>query len=50
MEGARRQARRHHGEALKAKVLEACAQPGASVAKVALDHGLNANLSSLIIP
>ena len=44
MEGARRRARRHHGEALKAKVLVACAQPGASVAKVALDHGLNANL------
>jgi transposase len=44
MEGARGRARRHHGEALKAKVLEACAQPGASVAKVALDHGLNANL------
>jgi transposase len=44
MEGARRQARRHHGEELKAKVLEACAQRGASVAKVALDHGLNANL------
>lgn len=44
MEGARRQARRHHGEELKAKVLEACAQPGASVAKIALDHGLNANL------
>jgi transposase len=44
MEGARRQARRSHGEELKAKVLAACAQPGASVAKIALDHGLNANL------
>jgi transposase len=44
MEGARRHARRQHGEALKEKVLAACAQPGASVAKVALDHGLNANL------
>jgi transposase len=44
MEGASRQARRHHGKALKAKVLDACARPGASVAKVALDHGLNANL------
>ena len=44
MESARRQVRRQHGEDLKAKVLAACAQRGASVAKVALDHGLNANL------
>jgi transposase len=44
MESARRQVRRQHGEELKAKVLAACAQRGASVAKVALDHGLNANL------
>jgi transposase len=29
---------------LKAQILEQCAQPGASVAAVALAHGLNANL------
>ena len=39
-----RQPRRRHGADLKAKVLAACAQPGASVAGVAQTHGLNANL------
>lgn len=36
--------RRNHGAEIKAKVLAACRQPGASVAGVALAHGLNANL------
>ncbi len=36
--------RRRHDEALKRRVLEACAAPGASVAEVAMAHGLNANL------
>jgi transposase len=36
--------RRRHGAALKAQVLAECDQPGASVASVALNHGLNANL------
>ena len=36
--------RRRHGAELKAKVLAACAEPGASVAAVALAHELNANL------
>ena len=36
--------RRRHSAALKARVLEACAQPGASIARIALEHGLNANL------
>ena len=36
--------RRRHGAALKAKVLAACDEPGASVSGVALAHGLNANL------
>ena len=36
--------RRRHGEELKAQVLAECGQPGASVAAVALAHGLNANL------
>jgi transposase len=35
--------RRHSGE-LKRQVLAACDRPGASVAQVALAHGLNANL------
>ena len=36
--------RRRHSEELRALVLAACAQPGASVAAVAQAHGLNANL------
>ena len=36
--------RRRHAEELKARVLAACAEPGASVAAVAQAHGLNANL------
>jgi transposase len=43
MQGKRR-ARRRHGEELKAKVLAACEEPGASVAAVAQAHELNANL------
>ena len=35
--------RRHDGQ-LKAKVLAACNEPGASISAVALAHGLNANL------
>jgi transposase len=37
-------ARRRHSEELKAQVVAACAQPGASVAAIAQAHGLNANL------
>lgn len=36
--------RRHHTEDFKQAVMMACHQPGASVAGVALAHGLNANL------
>jgi len=36
--------RRRHGAELKAAVLAECEVPGASVAAVALEHGLNANL------
>jgi len=36
--------RRRHDAALKAQVLAECDQPGASVASVALRHGINANL------
>jgi transposase len=40
----KRQARRRHDDELKAKVLAACDEPGASVAAVAQAHALNANL------
>jgi transposase len=36
--------RRRHSDKLKAKVLAACDEPGASISGVALAHGLNANL------
>ena len=36
--------RRRHSRELKAAVLAACGEPGASVAAVAMAHGLNANL------
>lgn len=36
--------RRRHGADLKAQVLRECECPGASVAAIALAHGLNANL------
>lgn len=40
----RRAHRRVHGAEFKAQVLTECGRPGASVAAVALAHGLNANL------
>lgn len=36
--------RRRHSAQLKAQVLRECESPGASVAAIALAHGLNANL------
>ena len=39
-----RSQRRVHGAEFKSQVLAACQQPGASVAAVALAHGLNVNL------
>jgi transposase len=44
MELSKRGGRRRHDDELKAKVLSECAVAGASVAQVALSHGLNANL------
>ena len=44
MPDAKPATRRRHDAELKARVLEACAAPGASVAQVAMAHGLNANL------
>jgi transposase len=45
MEHFKRAGRRRHNDALKSKVLSECAVPGASVAQVALAHGVNANLA-----
>ena len=36
--------RREHSRALKEQILAECAAPGASVAKVAMAHGINANI------
>lgn len=36
--------RRHYSAELKQQVLLECAQPGASVARVAMAHGINANI------
>ena len=44
MEHSKRVVRRRHDDELKVKVLSECDVPGASVAQVALAHGLNANL------
>jgi transposase len=41
---ANKRHRRRHDKELKRQVLVACAEPGASVAAVAMAHGLNANL------
>jgi transposase len=43
-EQAKPRTRRRHDEELKRQVLMQCEQPGASVANVAMAHGLNANL------
>jgi len=44
MEDIKRAPRRSHSAELRSQVLAQCAQPGASVAAVAMAHGLNANL------
>jgi transposase len=36
--------RRRHSRELKAQMLAECEAPGASVAKVAMSHGINANI------
>jgi transposase len=40
----KKRTRRRHSAELKAKILVECARPGASVAAVALAHGINANV------
>ena len=42
--GARRAARQTHSRAFKRQMVMLTLEPGASVARIALDHGLNANL------
>jgi transposase len=44
METGTKAPRRRHADELKARVLAACAEPGALVAAVAQAHGLNADL------
>ena len=44
MEDSKVVLRRYHDDELQARVLAECAGPAASVAKVALAHGINANL------
>jgi transposase len=39
-----RRTRREYSAELKAQVVQACRQPGASVARVAMAHGINANI------
>ena len=44
MTEAKTKTRRRHNAELKQQILAECAQPGASVAGVALLHGINANV------
>lgn len=44
MKDANKITRRRHSAELKAQVLSECAQPGASVASIAMSHGINANV------
>ena len=42
--GSRKRRRRTHSAEFKVKVVAACRTPGVSIAAVALEHRLNANL------
>jgi len=44
MKDSKKVPRRRHSAQVKAQVLGECAQPGASVASVAMAHGINANI------
>jgi len=44
MKDSKRIVRRRHSAELKAQLLSECAQPGVSVASVAMSHGINANI------
>ena len=44
MNEAKKKTRRRYGAELKQQILAQCAEPGASVAGIALSHGINANV------
>ena len=44
MNEAKKKTRRRYGAELKQQILAQCAEPGASVASIALSHGINANV------
>ena len=44
MATVKKRTRRDYSPELKARILAECAAPGASVAKIAMAHGVNANL------
>ena len=44
MEAEESRKRRRYSRELKARILAECTMPGASVAKVAMAHGINANI------
>ena len=44
MTSEKAETRRRYSAAMKAQVVAACDEPGASVAKVAMAHGINANV------
>jgi transposase len=44
MKDSKKITRRRHSAELKAQVVSDCARPGASVASVAMSHGINANI------
>jgi transposase len=44
MAGDQRATRRRYSKAMKAQVMAECELPGASVARVAMSHGINANV------
>ncbi|MBS1212117.1 MAG: hypothetical protein H6R26_733 [Proteobacteria bacterium] len=45
MDALSKRTRRYHSVEFKQQVVDACSQPGASIAAVALAHGINANLA-----
>ena len=42
--GSKRDGRRRYDKQAQAELVQSCLKPGVSVARVALDHGINANL------
>lgn len=44
MNESKKKTRRRYGAELKQQILAQCAEPGASVASIALSHGINANV------